>query len=130
VFSTFDKDKAGIIAVSVLEESLRAVGLNPTPEELADIKADVGRKGISLNAFLYIVYRHSRYVDVEDEIVRVFRVFDPQRTGRIPVDQVRKILAGARKPFTPSEIEDVLAHAEVLEGTVDYAELVSNILTL
>jgi calmodulin len=130
VFGTFDKDRDGIISSSALDEVLRAVGLNPTAEEVADIKADVGRKGVSLNAFLYIVYRHSRYVDIEDEIVKVFQVFDTQRTGTLPVDQVRKILAGARKPFTTSEIEDVLSHAEIVDGLVDYMELISSILAV
>jgi calmodulin len=129
-FDAFDKDRDGILATEDLEESLRAVGMSPTAAEIADIKGDVGSKGVTLNAFMYIVYRHSRYVDIEDEVVRVFQAFDKEHTGRLPVAQVRKMLAGAPRPFTAAEIDDVLSHADTSDGVVDYADLVANILAL
>jgi calmodulin len=130
VFEAFDKDKDGILATADLEDALRAMGLNPTADEMADIREDAGSRGLSLNAFLYVLYRHSRYVDIEDEIVRIFQAFDKERTGRLPVAEVRRILAGAPRPFTKPEIDAVLSHAETADGVVDYADLVATILAL
>jgi Ca2+-binding EF-hand superfamily protein len=92
------------------------------------MRLDVGRKPISFNAFLYIVYRHSRHADVEDELMKVFRLFDRDRTGRLPADTIREVLTRCEKPFTPAQISDILSCAGAQDGLVDYQEMVKAVL--
>jgi Ca2+-binding EF-hand superfamily protein len=128
VFEGFDEDKDGFIAFPVLEEALRSLGLNPTAEELEDMQLEVGRRPISFNVFLYIAFRHSRHVDVEDEVIKIFRLFDRGRTGRLPAQKVKEILRRYEKPFTPAQISDVLSQADVQDGLVDYENMVRAVL--
>ena len=128
-FDAFDEDCDGFIDAAMLVKALRAVGFNPTPEEVEDMQEDVDGKPLNFSTFLYIVYHHSRYVDVEQELVNAFRVFDKEKKGRLPVGTVRAILQNTRKPFTESQIDDILDHANVKNGFVDYADMVKVILS-
>jgi calmodulin len=130
VFDSFDRDSDGFFGFSVLEDALRSIGLNPTPEELEDIRLDVRGKPISFNAFLYIVYRHARHVDVEGELIKVFRLFDRDRTGRLPADKIREVLTRCEKPFTSAQISDILSHGDVQDGLVDYENMVRAVLAV
>ena len=128
-FDAFDDNNDGMIDPPILVKALRAVGFNPTPEEVEDMEEDVGSKPISFSTFMYIVYHHSRYVDVEQELINAFRVFDKDKKGRLPVATVKAILQNTRQPFTEAQIDDILEHATVRNGLVDYTNLVKVILS-
>lgn len=128
-FDLFDEDCDNKIDCSFLEPALRAIGFNPRPEEVEDMIADAGNKPISFNAFLYIVSRHSRCVHPEDELIDAFRVFDREKTGYIPVSQIKTILTSINHPFTEDQIDELLEHLDTQKGNVDYKALVNLILT-
>ena len=128
-FDAFDEDNDGKIQCDVFEKLIRSVGFNPSAEEVQDMIEDLNGSPFTFNSFLYIVFRHSRCVDVEEDLVRAFRVFDKTKTGRLPVETVRTILKNTRQPFNEDQINDILDHADVKNDLVDYANLVRAILT-
>lgn len=127
-FDAFDEDGDGVLDITGMINALRALGLNPTSDELRDMKADLSGSPVPFTTFLYIAYHHSRYVDVEGDLVNAFRVFDKEKTGRLPVKTIRDILQSIKKPFNDTQIDDILKHCDVSNGMVDYAELVNVIL--
>ena len=127
-FDAFDEDNDGRIDFEILETVLRAVGFNPTPEDVEDMIEDVQRRPVSFAQFLYIVYRHSRAINVEEELISAFTVFDKNKGGTLPVLTVRSILENTRQPFTADQIDDLLEQVEVKNDEVNYTQLVRAIL--
>ncbi|OHT15749.1 Calmodulin-2 [Tritrichomonas foetus] len=127
-FDAFDNDNDGRVECDLLETLLRAVGFNPTPEEIEDMVIDIQKRPFSFGQFLFIVYRHSRAINVEEELIAAFTVFDKNKSGRLPVLTVRSILESTRQPFTQDQIDDLLEQVDVTNDEVDYPMLVRLIL--
>ena len=128
-FDAFDEDNDGKVQCNVLEKLIRSVGFNPSAEEIEDMTEDLNNNPFTFNAFLYIVFRHSRCVNVEEDLIRAFRVFDKTKCGRLPVAKVKSILQNTRQPFTDEQIKDIISHCDVKNELVDYRILVKSILT-
>lgn len=128
VFDAYDEDNDGKIDYEKLETLIRAVGYNPTPEEVDDMILDVQKRPFTFCQYLYIVYRHSRAANVEEELVTAFKVFDRNSSGRLPVATVRSILENTRQPFSSDQIDDLLEQADIQNDEVDYTMLVHAIL--
>ena len=128
VFDAYDEDNDGKIDYEKRETLIRAVCYNPTPEEVDDMILDVQKRPFTFCQFLYIVYRHSRAANVEEELVTAFKVFDRNNSGRLPVATVRSILENTRQPFSSDQIDDLLEQADIQNDEVDYTMLVHAIL--
>lgn len=128
-FDAFDEDGDGVVDFKGLVSGLRAIGLNPTQEEIDDMKGDLAGAPISFNTFLYIAFHHSRYVDVEGDLVAALKVFDKEKTGQLPVKTIKSILQSIKRPFTEEQVDDILKHCDVKSGMVDYAQMVNVILS-
>ena len=128
-FDAFDEDNDGKVQCDVLEKLIRSVGFNPSVEEIEDMTDDLNNAPFTFNAFLYIVFRHSRCVNVEEDLIRAFRVFDKTKCGRLPIATVKAILENTRQPFTKEQIDDIIEHCDAKNDLVDYRILVRSILT-
>jgi calmodulin len=131
-FDAFDEDRDDRVAVDQLGKLIRAVGFNPLPEEVEDMIEDIGGSTFTFDAFLYIIFRHSREADPEGELVDSFRVFDKGGTGRLELDLVRRILHNLKQPFTDDQIDELLSDGdvdlEIDQGTLNYAKLVKRMI--
>ena len=127
-FDSFDEDNDGLVAPDNLERLLRCLSFNPTPEEIEDMLDDLQNKPFNFNCFAYIVSRHSRCNDTENDLIDSFKLFDKDHSGVLPVETIRKILQSIKQPFTNEQLDDLLQHVEV-EGFVDYSNLVHLLLT-
>lgn len=130
-FNDFDDDNDGEIEVQKIESALRAYGLNPTIDEVSDILEDMNRSNtINMNTFAYIVYHLSRCSDVEKELIDAFRLFDKNATGKIPKSMVKQILTNIKRPFTDSQIDEVLNKLQDDKENIDYTSLAKELLVL
>lgn len=112
-FDAFDENRNDFIETADLGKLLRAVGFNPTPEEIEDMIEDVGSQRLDFSSFLYIASRHAREVEPEQELIDAFRVFDKNGTGRLKTDTIRKILRNLKQPFTEDQIAELLGQATI-----------------
>ena len=112
-FDAFDENRNSFIETADLGKLLRAVGFNPTPEEIEDMIEDAGSTKLDFNSFLYIASRHAREVEPEQELVDAFRVFDKDGTGKLKTDTIRKILRNLKQPFTEDQIAELLGQATI-----------------
>lgn len=122
-YNAFKDGQTGLLMPYQIETALRAMGCNPTPEEVEDIQEDA-KNGVNFKTFAYIAYRHSRAVDVVGELVESFAVFDRNSTGVLPVSEIRKILKGIKNPFTDDQITEILDKVNYTNDNVNYAEFV------
>ncbi|OHT10162.1 EF hand family protein [Tritrichomonas foetus] len=124
-FDAFDENRDDLVETSELGKLLRAVGFNPLPEEVEDMQEDIDGPTFDFNSFMYIVYRHARECDPEQELVDAFRVFDKTGSGKLKTEVIRDILRNLKQPFTEDQINELLGQAQIdKQGCVKYEDFV------
>ena len=129
-FDAFDDNCDNLISTDVLPKVLRAVGLNPLPSEIEDMKEDIGELTLDFNGFIYIVYRHAREADPAQELLDSFRVFDKDGKGTLDVNTIHQILSNLKQPYSEEQINEliVLAKPYTKNDQIDYKNFVNTIL--
>ena len=128
-FDAFDEDRDDLVETSEIGKLLRAVGFNPMPDEVSDMMEDINAPKFDFKTFMYIVYRHARECDPEQELVDAFKVFDKDGSGKIEVKTIKTILKNLKQPFTDDQINELLAQAQSQKiidknNSVKYSEFV------
>lgn len=91
-FSQFDKDGKGAISDKELVTVLRALGNNPTEEELETMIREVDEDGngtIDFGEFLEMMARKLNKIDIEAELLEAFKVFDRDGNGLVSTAELR-----------------------------------------
>lgn len=127
-FDKFDEDNDGYLEARLIERGIRALGFNPTHDEIIDILSDIGNKMISFEAFLYIVYKHARNSDTIGELEDALRVFDSENTGCLYVETLKRLFKSVRKPFTDAQIDEILSEMVIDKEMVNYREFIRKLL--
>jgi calmodulin len=110
-FSLFDRDGDGSCDATELGTVMRALGQNPTDEELRDMIAEADADGsgsIDFNEFLVLMHRRLHDVDSEIEITDAFRVFDSKCDGTIKTDSLHQILVDSEE-FKDDQVQAIMA---------------------
>jgi len=128
-FETFDSNHDGNLEDEELEPALRALGFNPRKDEINDMLEDSSRSGIDIKCFVYFVYKHSRCVDVRQEIIDSFKVFDRDGSSTLPKAKVVEILKSIKNPIPDKDISALISASQVQGDRVNYVQLVDGILT-
>ena len=129
-FDIYDQDGDGSVSVKELPKMIRALGANPSPEEIEDMLEEFdSNETMEIDEFTYIAAHHLRACDAETELVNSFRIFDRDNTGKISVDMVKKILKNISVPLTDEQIEKLLRKTGTESDMVDYRKLAEVMLT-
>merc|ERR1711964_84868 len=86
-FDLFDTDGSGTIDAKELKVAMRALGLDAKKDEIRRMIDDIDKDGsgtIDFNEFLNMMTARMGDRDSREEIVKVFRLFDDDETGKIP----------------------------------------------
>ncbi|KAG0019202.1 hypothetical protein BGZ81_009881 [Podila clonocystis] len=125
-FNLFDRAGNGTIGTESLGDLLRALGQNPTQDEVEQLvrSADPsGRRSIGFDAFLKILLRPDgfRPAGTYDEFVKGFKVFDKEGDGYISSGELRFVLTSLGEKLTDAEVDELLKGVEVdKSGRVHY----------
>jgi len=79
VFSLFDKDGDGTINTTELGTVMRALGQNPTEQEIEQMIEEVdvdGNGEIDFDEFCNLMIKKMKESEPEEELVEVFKIFD------------------------------------------------------
>ncbi|GMF00704.1 unnamed protein product [[Candida] boidinii] len=125
-FSIFDKDGDGRISAAELGTVMRALGQNPTQQELNDLINEIDADGNSLidfSEFLTMMARQIKEQDVEAEILEAFKVFDSDGDGKISQAELRRVLTTIGEVLTDEEANKMLEAADTdSDGQIDIEE--------
>uniref|UniRef100_A0A1I8GS05 Calmodulin n=1 Tax=Macrostomum lignano TaxID=282301 RepID=A0A1I8GS05_9PLAT len=125
-FSLFDKDGDGTITNKELASVMRALGQNPTQEELKEMIKEVDQDGsgsIEFDEFLYMMRTQMHSVDSDDEVRQAFRLFDADGDGYLSAGELRQVMLNFGERLTIEEAEAMVAEADTdLDGLVSYEE--------
>ena len=110
-----EQDSSGTISTVELLHVLRAMGQNPSEEELNGIIMEIdidGSGSIDFDEFVSLMKDKALEVDVDNDIREAFRMFDRNKDGYIDMSELRKMFALVGGLFSREEMEEFMAEAD------------------
>eukprot|EP00092_Neocalanus_flemingeri_P055917 GFUD01066222.1.p1 GENE.GFUD01066222.1~~GFUD01066222.1.p1 ORF type:complete len:150 (-),score=63.82 GFUD01066222.1:51-500(-) len=131
-FDEFDTDGSGAISSKELLGVMRAMGQNPTEDELNSLVMEVDLDGngtIEFPEFLEMMKQKANEVDQGAELREAFKIFDRDKDGFISTKELKKVTTMLGTMLTKEEVEEFMAEADVDgNGSLDYDEFVKMLL--
>ncbi|MFH4973333.1 hypothetical protein AB6A40_000042 [Gnathostoma spinigerum] len=126
-FHLFDKGSTNTINAKDLGNAMRALGQNPTEQELLDMVNSIDIDGcglIEFGDFCRMMRRVEKETDGE-MILEAFRVFDRDGNGFITADEFKYFMTNLGEQFSVKEVEEIIAEVDMDgNGQIDYEEFV------
>jgi len=134
-FQEFDKDGSGAISAKELLGVMRAMGQNPTEDEVLSLmmEADLDHNGtIEFPEFLQLMKEKYGRDDQEADLREAFKIFDRDKDGFINVGEFKTVSALlGNNLMSNEEIEAMVKKADLDgNGKLDYAEFGQMLLAL
>nr|XP_027776853.1 centrin-4-like [Marmota flaviventris] len=95
--------------------ALRALGFEPKKEELKQMIAEMDKEGIgtiSFEKFFAIISVKMGEKDEKEEILKAFKLFDDDDTGRITLSNIRRAAKELGENLTDDELQEMLDEAD------------------
>jgi centrin-1 len=118
-FDLFDTDGSGSIDAKELKVAMRALGFEPKKEEVRKMIADIDRNGsgtIDFEEFLTMMTVKMGERDSKEEMIKAFRLFDDDETGRITFKNLKRVAKELGEDMTDEELQEMIDEAD-REGT-------------
>ncbi|KAJ2668953.1 myosin II light chain [Coemansia sp. RSA 1085] len=137
-FGLFDRTGHGKIPLSSLGTLLRALGQNPSEQEVQELTGELGSAeddGLDFNQFVKIVMRPGGFNSANsessfNEFVQAFQVFDRENSGFISAGELRYVLTSLGEALTDAEVDELLKGVPMdKHGNINYEELVRTLIS-
>jgi len=133
VFELFDKDKDGAITTKELGDVMRALGANPTQNELQKMINDVDQDGsgkIEFKVFLELFVKKMKDPDTEEDLIEAFKIFDKNGNGIISAAELRLVMTTVGDRLTEEEADEMIREADTDgDGYINYYEFIKIMMT-
>lgn len=114
-FDLFDTNGTGRIDAKELKVAMRALGFEPKKEDIRKIISDVDKDGsgtIDYNDFLDIMTIKMSERDPKEEILKAFRLFDDDETGKISFKNLKRVAKELGENIADEEIQEMIDEAD------------------
>jgi len=114
-FDLFDTDGSGSIDAKELKVAMRALGFEPKKEEIQKMISDVDDDGsgtIEFDEFLKMMTHKILNRDPKDEILKAFRLFDDDETGKISFKNLKRVAKELGERMTDEELQEMIDEAD------------------
>lgn len=135
IFTLFDKKGQGSISKEVFADYLRAIGYNPTNQQVNDILVkSKASDSLSFDEINQLISENSEELDETtkgkmDDFVKAFQVFDKENTGKVSVGDIRYMLTGLGEKLSDDEVDELLKGVQIdSDGGIDYKKFIEDIL--
>uniref|UniRef100_M4C2C5 EF-hand domain-containing protein n=1 Tax=Hyaloperonospora arabidopsidis (strain Emoy2) TaxID=559515 RepID=M4C2C5_HYAAE len=115
-FDLFDSTGSGRINSSELKVVMRALGFEPTKEEIQTLITDTlnpdSSGTIGYPEFLAIMTSKVTDRDPREEIRKAFRLFDSHKTGKISFADLKRVATELGETMTDEELQEMIDEAD------------------
>merc|ERR1711976_583398 len=111
----FDTDGSGSIDAKELKVAMRALGFEPNKEEIQKMISDVDDDGsgtIEFSEFLQMMSQKILNRDPKDDILKAFRLFDDDETGKISFKNLKRVAKELGERMTDEELQEMIDEAD------------------
>ena len=127
-FDIIDKDRDGLISIQELEQMMKRLGQDYNQVEIEEMIDEVcltDKKSVDFKEFLGLMTRKVKDIEVEDELLEAFKVFDKDGNGFITLDELKDIIQRIEDGVQDTDIQDMLTEAdEDKDGKLSFEEFV------
>jgi Ca2+-binding EF-hand superfamily protein len=132
LFNEFDKNKSGYLELkevsTALRKCLQDLGENEIKKTIDEVSNRY--KMVDYNTFSSIIYKKTKGIDIADEVISAFKVFDKNDKGIISVNELRGVLTTIGDALTQKEIDAMINEADVDgDGNINYEEFVRGMMS-
>ncbi|XP_033021531.1 centrin-2-like [Lacerta agilis] len=123
-FDLLDADGTGTIDVKDLKVSIRALGFEPTREEIKRIVSEVDKEGsgkIGFDAFYSVMTKKMSETDPKEEILKSFKLFEDPERGKIGFKDLKRVASEIGEKLTDEELQEMITEAD-LNGDGEVSE--------
>ena len=125
-FELFDTDGSNTIDIRELRVAMRALGYECNKDELNHIIHTIdttGNNTIDLNTFINIMSHKLNERDSNEELLKAFRLFDDDDTGKITLKNLRRVAREIGESMTDEELMEMINEADRNgDGEIDQDE--------
>ena len=125
-FDLFDTDGSEKIDAKELKVAMRALGFEPKKEELKKMISDIDKDGsgqIDFHEFLDLMTSKMSERDSKEEILKAFRLFDDDETGKISLKNLRRVAKEIGEMMSEEELQEMIEEADLDgDGEIDQEE--------
>jgi centrin-3 len=110
-FDLFDTDKTGTIDYHELKVAMRALGFDVKKQEVLSLMKEFDREGsgqIEYMDFLEIMTHKISQRDPVEEILKAFKLFDEDNTGRISLRNLRRVARELGENLSDDELQAMI----------------------
>merc|ERR1712028_180912 len=114
-FDLFDTDGSGTIDAKELKVGMRALGFEPKKEEIQKMISDIDKDGngdIDFEEFLGMMTAKMGERDSREEILKAFRLFDDDETGKISFKNLKRVAKELGENMTDDELMEMIEEAD------------------
>merc|ERR1740130_459050 len=114
-FDLFDTDGSGAIDAKELKVAMRALGFEPKKEEIKKMVGDMDKDGdgtVDFDEFMILMTGKMGGADAKDEILKAFKLFDDDETGRISFHNLERVARELGETMSADELQEWIDEAD------------------
>merc|ERR1712072_955599 len=125
-FDLFDMDGGGTIDLAELGTAMEALGFKPAKGEVERMVSDMDKDGDGTIDFKEFLIMMSNKVDVKDDMIKAFKLFDTEGSGKVNFKNLKAVAAELGESMTDADLQGMMDEADTDgDGEINESEFLA-----